>query len=78
MHNLWDLQSGIERGTDNNSFQQWRKGSKELSLKLNLGMQNTNDAWKLSKGDYKTIGVALIFRTIPKEHTNFVFYPILE
>ena len=54
------------------------KGYKEPSLELNLGMQNTNDACKLSKVDHKIIGIAPTFTTIPKEHKNFIFYPILE
>ena len=45
MHNLWDLQFGIEREepTTIHSSNE-AKGYKEPSLELNLGMQNTNDA----------------------------------
>ena len=79
MHNSWDLQSGIERETDNNSFQLMNsKLIKNPNLDINLGIQNSNDVSKLSTRDDKITGDPLTFITIPKEYTDFVFYPILE
>jgi cell division protein FtsW (lipid II flippase) len=41
-------------------------------------MQDTNNASKSSKGDGKFIQDTLTLITIPKEHTDFIFYPKLE
>tara|TARA_B100001063_G_scaffold211216_1_gene209389 strand:- start:791 stop:916 length:126 start_codon:yes stop_codon:yes gene_type:complete len=41
-------------------------------------MQNIDDASKASKGATKSSKTTFARQTVPKEHANYVFYPILE
>lgn len=51
---------------------------KKPNLEINLDIQNSINVSKLSRRGARIIGDPLTLIIIPKEHTDSIFYPILE